>query len=391
MIICYDDKLQQWYSNSEQTIYFGKNKLPIRKQVLTSAQAFQMSLKENMVGPLIGIFTSKEHREDFYGNKEHFQRIQEALKELGGISFVFTVEGIKEEEIHGFVFYKNEWHQAVFPLPDLIYNRIASYVAEFKQGYKKVRKLALNWGIPFYNPHFFDKSQTYCHLKINRELTKHLPETKDLTSKHSLETLLSKHHSVFVKPVLSNRGNGIMLLEFESNHYTIKTNKTKYNTTNIDDVWIQLQNQLKNRKAIIQQKIVLKKYQDRLYDLRVLVQRLKDEWLVTGVGVRLAAQHAITTHIPQGGEILPFYTVENEIILKRIEELAKTTAIQLEKAYGYLLEFSMDIGIDIENQLWIFEVNSKPMKFDEPQIQKHSMETLIRAFYLDAHFPIDVI
>ncbi|UUZ93289.1 YheC/YheD family protein [Paenibacillus sp. P25] len=39
---------------------------------------------------------------------------------------------------------------------------------------------------------------------------------------------------------------------------------------------------------------------------------------------------------------------------------------------------SMDLGVDTNGDLWFFEANSKPMKFDEPPIRKKSLENLIR-------------
>jgi hypothetical protein len=42
----------------------------------------------------------------------------------------------------------------------------------------------------------------------------------------------------------------------------------------------------------------------------------------------------------------------------------------LDDAYGPFGEFSVDLGMDRDNRCWIFEINSKPMVFDETDIQE---------------------
>jgi hypothetical protein len=55
-------------------------------------------------------------------------------------------------------------------------------------------------------------------------------------------------------------------------------------------------------------------------------------------------------------------------IAKQIEIAAKHT----------IGEMSLDLGIDTSGQIWFFEANSRPMKFDEPEIRKRSLERIIQ-------------
>ncbi|MDT2258644.1 hypothetical protein P7H06_02360 [Paenibacillus larvae] len=66
-------------------------------------------------------------------------------------------------------------------------------------------------------------------------------------------------------------------------------------------------------------------------------------------------------------------------ILNRTKRAALELAQQIEKASRQKLgEMSMDLGIDITGKIWFFEANSKPMKFDEPDIRKKSLERIIQ-------------
>lgn len=385
MNILYDYKNETWVSS--KPVYFGKNHLPLHLDRNQTGSFFKVKEKNGRVGPLIGILTSKENREDFFGNRNTFKNIQVYLQENdGGISFVMTPEGIKEETIEGFLYDEGEWRKAIFPLPDIIYNRVASYKSEKLTGVKKVRKLASSNGIPFYNPHFFEKWETYKQLAQNEILKKHLPPTDKLIDKRQLAQWLKRQSSIIIKPVLSSKGDGITVISNNNNGFEIKTNKGCIVYSLIDHVWEKLNDNLKNRRAIVQKNMNVNKYKGNQYDLRILVQRVKDTWLISGIGVRCARQGAITTHVPQGGKIIPLTNVIHELNIDLIEQLAFQIASQLEIAYGYLCEFSIDIGVDKVWHPWIFEVNAKPMKFDEPHIKEKAMYNLIQCFYYDSGF-----
>ncbi len=388
MDLFYNIKKEQWQTDCNTSLVFGKSQIPIEYcNDNSSGIAFKVKTSNNKVGPLIAIVTSKEGRSDFYGNRATFKKIQGQLQQSGGISFVMTPEGLDGETINGYLFIDGSWQHARFPLPDIFYNRVASYQAEKKLG--KLRKMAFNNAIPFYNPHFFNKWEIYKQLQENMFCKKYLPETTLLNSYQTFKQWLETYDAVIVKPILSNRGNGIFLVKKQGNKFELSSNHTKKEMLTCHETWMELQSKSPNQTTIIQEHILRKQYHSRPYDLRVLVQRVKDHWGVSGFGVRVAGQNAITTHVPQGGFILPFEEVSSEVNTVEIQELAIQVAKQLELAYGYLCEFSMDIGVDTENRLWLFEVNSKPMKFDEPHIQSKGLQTLIQCFYEDAGFHID--
>ena len=103
------------------------------------------------------------------------------------------------------------------------------------------------------------------------------------------------------------------------------------------------------------------------------------------MGVRVAGERAISTHVPMGGHIEKIDTVlqsvfgsETDRIKERIEQVGIRTARWIENQQNALLgEMSMDLGIEKDGSLWIFEANSKPMKFDEPNIRRRSLRRLI--------------
>lgn len=76
-----------------------------------------------------------------------------------------------------------------------------------------------------------------------------------------------------------------------------------------------------NKEYIIQQGIHLSTYQGRPYDIRVLVQKNgKGQWHMTGMGIRVAGEQSITTHVPQGGYIQSVDTVFHETFGNELTE-----------------------------------------------------------------------
>ncbi|MCD8502692.1 MAG: YheC/YheD family protein [Bacillaceae bacterium] len=214
----------------------------------------------------------------------------------------------------------------------------------------------------------------------------HLPETAELISQEQLQKWVKTHDEVYLKPVLSNRGKGIFLLSVEADTFVVTTNSSIYSFNNFEDLWDELNLDLICNKYIIQRKVALHTFEGSVYDYRVLVQRLRSDWTITGIGVRVAKKEGILTHIPNGGKIISIKELSDALTREEIEHLVQFVATKLERAYGYIGEFSIDIGKDKNNNLWIFEVNSKPMKFDEPDIYAKQLETLIDNFYAETFF-----
>jgi hypothetical protein len=153
-------------------------------------------------------------------------------------------------------------------------------------------------------------------------------------------------------------------------------------------LWARIQKQSGGDAYIAQQGIQLASFHDRRFDLRALVQKnRRGIWEVTGIGARIAGASSITTHVPRGGRIddpekLLTYSFNAErahMLLQKTKTTALLIARQIERASGQRLgEMSMDLGIDSNGNLWFFEANSKPMKFDEPHIRQKSLERIFQ-------------
>lgn len=351
--------------------------------------------------PVVAVLTVGDPECLFRGNKANFKDIINTGKDLEFPVYVVTTKDLKlsAKRVQGYHYDPEDksWTKEWFPLPDVIYNRIPQREDERKGNVrKKINEVIQHKTIHIYNPYFFNKRKLFDWLKKNRSTRMLVPDTKRLLGPKTLCSMLKTYERLYLKPESGKAGKGIMLLQYEEEHekpyrLTIQGQRYRnivYRTAKLGSLWTRIKREMNNTHYIMQEGIQLTAYKDRNFDLRVLVQKTgKGVWMVTGVGARLAGLKRITTHVPQGGSIESpekllnpsFGSEMTTLILHRLKSNAVLIAKQIERASGYSLgEMSMDLGIDTEGNMWFFEANSKPMKFDEPQIRKKSLERIFQ-------------
>ncbi|TDG00664.1 YheC/YheD family protein [Paenibacillus piri] len=351
----------------------------------------------------LAILTYTDAKRIFRGNQENFIDLIRTGEERGVQVYVVTTADFKltGDKVTGYTYHfqSKRWKKEQLPLPDVIYNRIPYRKFEQLPDVQQTIQACLRHGhISFFNPSFFNKWTLFEWLNKSKETQAFIPTTQKLTSGDELEQLLQKHPNLYLKPVRGKAGKGIMKVSrvpakvSKTRKYQLsvqeKTRSHISRYATIPQLWAQIREMVGTKDYIMQQGITLSNYKQRPFDLRVLVQKnSKGLWSIAGVGARLAGKLSITTHVPRGGSIdepgklleAGFGAVGSKRIIAKAKKAALVIAKQIEKASGSTLgEMSMDLGVDTAGQIWFFEANSKPMKFDEPQIRKKSLINLIR-------------
>ncbi|MEI7024755.1 YheC/YheD family endospore coat-associated protein [Paenibacillus sp. y28] len=352
---------------------------------------------------VIAILTMDDDNRKFRGNHNNFIDLIRAGQESGATVFVVTVKHLKltQKRVMGYVYDFNakSWMPQWMPLPNVIYNRIPLRKDEMQQEVQQIiTACTRHRSIKLFNPTFFNKWTLYEWLNKAKTTKKYIPTTQKLSSRGDLKALLSVHSALYLKPERGKAGKGIMRIDREiqklkrRTQYSLTIQEEKNSQTlrykELDGLWTNLKQVVGDEEYIVQQGIPLSVYKNRPFDLRVLVQKnSKGLWDLSGIGARLAGKSSITTHVPRGGSIddpekllaFSFGTLPAKRLIQRIKKASLSIARQIEKKSGYLLgEMSMDLGVDRGGNIWFFEANSKPMKFDEPHIRKKSLERLIQ-------------
>ncbi len=337
------------------------------------------------IGPVVGIMV------DYLPNHEEYdpKSVQAEMIYLSTIGrrlpaqiFIFTPGSINwhNNTVKGFVWRnggleRGRWYGSIFPLPDVIYDRITTRVAQARSKGVKKRLMGLPH-IHYFNPSFLNKWRVHELLAQNSALIPYLPETHILDLPNITE-LAQKYSTLYLKPCNGSLGNRIIKVNINGSNF----NYTIYNygrrsgqAGSIGDLLARTRSTRGKRAYIVQQGINLDTYSGSPFDMRIIMQKDGEgKWLISKKFVRVAPRGSSIANLSRGGIAETSARVLNKIfggdksLIKEkndeLRRLCQMTAETLETSsqnnYG---ELGLDIGIDKKGKLWIIEVNSKPRK-----------------------------
>ncbi|MGD8192198.1 YheC/YheD family protein [Brevibacillus ginsengisoli] len=207
------------------------------------------------------------------------------------------------------------------------------------------------------------KWQKYIFLRQDYSLVPYLPKTAVL-SERSLANLLRKYQKVVLKPNDGARGRGIMVAQVKSSGgYELQSLWKKRTFTNCSRLFRYLKHTIRINRYILQQCVPLAKVNDRLFDLRVMVQRVKSKrWKITGGLAKIAYRGMAVTNPEE--YVRPMNRVLRDsgfsYLLGKINAVCIRASDQLSKKYPWITIIGFDIGVDVNGQVWIIEPNFHP-------------------------------
>ncbi|ADU31069.1 YheC/YheD family protein [Evansella cellulosilytica] len=299
---------------------------------------------------------------------------------------------------------KERWEQRHFPFPDVFYNRVAKGL-ESKTTHIIVFKRKLNeLNVKQINPkHDFNKWELYEKLSKGRRGKIKLPKTVLFQEKESLNNMLKKYTSVYVKDVKGRRGKSVLKItklnngQFECKQFTSRVKTITLG--NLDETLQYIKTIFTKKNFIIQQAIQLETYKDAIFDMRAEVQRNgKGKLVVAGIPVRVAHSNSPVTSSRTKTNIFPFkqffvnklgystkqYLDFNEKVTTFLENVYRS----VEKKYGRFGELGIDFALDKKGNLWLIECNATSGKrafiqaYDDQSIQNLQGNVLSYAKWL---------
>ncbi|WP_418790441.1 YheC/YheD family protein [Phosphitispora sp. TUW77] len=337
------------------------------------------------LGPVIGILA---HRFDktlkpFGEQTSFFRKLINCANSINAVCFAFSPGDInwKNETIQGLIPEYSEkstllWKQAIFPFPDVIYDRglfpkgeKRSLAAEVRRYFRKHSRIKL------FNPAFFGKWKTHHFLSEHEGICRHLPETLLYTEAADVAKLIARHGTVYLKPSGGSSGKGIIVLFSRTSGYIAAyrefRNLKTVEITGFSQLNTVLDNLIKGRRYVVQQGINLAKIDGNPFDIRVLMQKNRNgEWLRTGIAARVAAAGNLISNIHAGGHAEKITKVLQAVfpnpkqaqkILNDIRNLSALIVAFISKEGNPLFgEIAVDLGVDESGKVWIIECNAIP-------------------------------
>lgn len=357
------------------------------------------------LGPVIGILTTGYTGSEispFGIRDELFQSFIQAGASEKPYIYVFTPEMIDwdNKTIRGWYYRKSiskgvdRWVRYVSPLPDVIYERVPNRKAESLLHVQSTlqRLKTANKGKVF-NQGFFNKWSIHQILSDDPITGEIVPETYLSPSIETLHEMLKKHQMIYLKPNKGSLGLGIYrITRHHDKEYYCRFHQGEKNVLHrfqsleklIKHYFGNQNNRLSHYLA--QQGIRLVKYENRPVDFRVHMHKDgDDEWQVVAIGSKAAGFGCVTTHIRTGGFIIStdelletLFAEDADIIEENIKIAAIDIAQSLEdQITGPIGELGMDMGVDRNGNVWLFEVNSKPGRhiFHHPSLREAGIQS----------------
>jgi hypothetical protein len=321
---------------------------------------------------IIGILTWREGKR--FEEPGYLRRLVQAGQKLGATVYLFSEQDVHvaERKIRGFVPAPDGgWVSRWFPWPDIVIDRYRKRVKE----YLRLRHSKL---FRYANSTFAKKWRITQLLAADDRVKRWIPETVIYTP-NKLRLMLQRHPLLYVKPGNGTGGRGILQVAAKGSEFQLlgRDKRLAKHSVRLKSAaaveryvgrWVQFQ-RIRGGNFMIQQGLDLALVPNRVADVRLLIQKNdRGEWSVTGCGVRLGGSGSSTSNLHGGGRAVAFEPFMTERfgpdraheILRECHQLAWQTAATLEEHFGRMIEFGLDIGVDVNGRVWLIEVNPKP-------------------------------
>lgn len=184
----------------------------------------------------------------------------------------------------------------------------------------------------------------------------------------NIEDSLKKYSTIVMKPIGGERGKGVYILKKENKSFVLGYQKKEQELTK-DELKDFFKESIEGKKYIIQKYILSRTLQGDPFDCRVHVEKNgAGEWVSARNFIRIGIGQKVISNVNQGGGISdpePFlksnFGDKWEEINSKLNEIAITLPYKIEELRGTrLMSMGMDVAIDRNGDLYLFEVNGAP-------------------------------
>ncbi|WP_082732028.1 YheC/YheD family protein [Sporosarcina sp. HYO08] len=294
-----------------------------------------------------------------------------AVAKAEGVSFFYFSPGTVNfinRSIRGLIYENGNWQERIMPFPDVIYNAGSpEKLAESKEIIERLKS-----DIPFTTHSIGNKWSVNHRLKEAKEFSNYLIPSEIVRDTESFFKFLMAFNKVVFKPIDGRKGQGILFISKVNHLYEIRRNTMNEQMTK-QQLYHLIQKHLSTGRFIMQPYIQSVTKSGQVFDFRLHVQKNgKGEWVITTIYPRVAPKGSIIANINNGGftnYLGPFlqqeFKEEAYNIQRMLEHFTLSLAHHLDEIqmtqFGEVIdEIGIDIGLDENEKIWIYEVNWRP-------------------------------
>lgn len=289
-----------------------------------------------------------------------------AVAKMEGIEFYYFSPNsviFEEEIIHGYVYENGNWLQKEMAFPDVIYNASGMKTLPQKKIYRKLKKL-----IPFTSYPVGNKMKVYRKIKEIPEFAHYLIPSKKVKEPQAVFHALKEYNKIIIKPLSGSQGKGVISIEQNGDKFDL-VEGFKSRLVDETDLRSKIETVISEKVFLVQPYISCMTKEGHPFDFRIHVQKNgSGEWGITLIYPRIGSEDGIISNVSSGGYIGKFesflereYGSEGYDIQRILEQFAIRFSERFDSIYEKQLdELGIDIGIDENKKLWIYEVNWRP-------------------------------
>lgn len=321
-----------------------------------------------VVGILVGPNVFKRIKGKRTGH-EHIPLYNRAASKLDLTPFYMALPQIHAQSVSGLLYENGNYRRVERSIPAVTHNRTFVGTPAFRTRMTMLKR----------HSNVFNRENRFSKFSINKllsgskRLQSHVPMTVKY-SKENLQQAMKKHQGLFLKPVSSSVGEGIMKLTKVSSKnsalWRLQWAKNQSKRLNPAEVMAVVNHRIRGRSYLIQETIPLAQYKGRPYDLRVSVQRSSyGNWQVTGIVGKVAPAGGHVTNVARGGKVVKCETLLRssgfnvEAHKKEIRRVSLGIAEYLGKRLPHLADVGLDIGVDRKGHIKFIEMNGRDQRY----------------------------
>lgn len=225
------------------------------------------------------------------------------------------------------------------------------------------------WIRDFELHHSKSKWSQYQLLSSIDELLPYIPKTEIATS-YTFFDFIQTYKQVMLKPCFGQWGIGVAQVSWlKEELFEVHNERTKLLVEGGKEIIDYLQSHyLSKEKYIIQERVDLALIDDCIFDSRVMVQRDNQEskWEITAKVAKIATPNYIVSNVAKS--ILPLeeafqqstLSQNNKKLQSTVDKVCLLSAFNLGVHYPSITSIGIDIGIDKQGDIWLFETNLVP-------------------------------
>lgn len=287
--------------------------------------------------------------------------------------------------LEGLIYQDGTWQPSTTQKPTLVYDRSFSRNPDEKLWLSDFRDSLNDQGVTLFNPVSIQELSTNKETCAQWQESRGFSVLKTSPLSDLLEGKLENVRQLYLKPRSGSRGIGVLKLHRIQDQYRLYANEGSFqNFPSLESLADHLSSTLIATDYIVQEEANLYAFRDAPFDLRLVVQNVGGEFLITGEAVRIGQPGAIVSNLSSGGAAISLAEFQSEMgntekqqIATELDQarkdcLAFTNALQQE--FGNFAELGFDVLLTCDKGPIILEVNAKPSRWVFVQIADHEAE-----------------